>query len=294
MRTVFLGLFCLSFLGPMAWGHRPEGEPPEPLKEGLINFKIEDLGFSFQEIPAGSFMMGSPLDEEDRDENEGQVKVTISKPFEMMVTEVTQEQYFLVTGKVPSYFSRPKDCENWDSVRKICPDHPVEHVSWNEAKDFIKALNASAGIEGCKGVPEDPRGCYRLPTEAEWEWAARKETKTAYFFGDDLSQLDGYCVYSGNSGGRTHRVTTGWHNPNKLHGMCGNVWEWVEDSYKRILEGGEDPLNRNSECRFSEECRVLRGGSWNYNAEDLRSAFRSGSAPGYGYGSVGFRPVRTL
>ena len=297
MRTVFLGLFCLSFLGPMAWGHHPEGEPPKQPKEDFTkrDFKIEDLGFSFQEIPAGSFMMGSPLDEEGRDEDEGQVEVIISKPFEMMVTEVTQDQYFLVTGEAPSYFSRPEDCENWDRVKKICPDHPVERVSWDEAQDFIKKLNASAGIKGCEGVPEDPRGCFRLPTEAEWEWAARAGTETAHFFGDDSSQLGGYAVYSGNSGGRTHEVTTGWHNPNKLHGVYGNVWEWVEDSYKRILEGGEDPLNRKSECGgSSEECRVLRGGSWYSGAEFLRSANRGRYDPEGGYDYVGFRLVRTL
>ena len=269
MRAIFLVLFCLSFPGPMAWGHHPEGEPPEPPKGDFTkedstkkDFKIEDLGLSFQEIPAGSFMMGSPLDEEGRDEDEGPVEVTISKPFEMMVHEVTQEQYFLVKDEKPSYFSRPEDCDNWDSVREMCPDNPVENVSWDDAQDFIEELNASAGIEGCKGVPEDPSGCYRLATEAEWEWAARAGTQTAWFFGNDPSQLGGYAVYRGNSGGRTHKVTAKWHNPNKLHGMYGNVWEWVEDSYKRILEGGEDPLNRKSECRFSEECRVLRGGSW--------------------------------
>lgn len=293
MRTVFLGLFCLSFLGPMAWGHHPEGEPPKgDFTTG--DFKIEDLGFSFQEIPAESFMMGSPLDEEGRDEDEGQVEVTISKSFEMMVTEVTQDQYFLVTNENPSYFSRPEDCENWDSVRKICPDNPVENVSWYDAQDFIKKLNASAGIEGCKGVPEDPTGCYRLPTEAEWEWAARGGTEIAYFFGDESAQLDGYAVYKGNSGGRTHKVTTGWHNPNKLHGVYGNVWEWVEDSYKKRLAGGEYPLNRVSECGFSEECRVLRGGSWSRNAWNLRSANRAENDPGLGNYDIGFRLVRTL
>ena len=289
MRTVFLSLFCLSFLGPVVWAYHPEGEPTKEAS------KIEDLGFSFQEIPAGNFMMGSPLDEEGRYEDEGPVEVTISKPFEMMTTEVTQEQYFLVTGETPSHFSRREDCENWDGVRQMCPDHPVESVSLYEVQDFIKKLNAFTGIKGCKGVPEDPKGCYRLPTEAEWEWAVRAGTETAYFFGDDPSQLDGYAVYSANSDNRTHEVTTGWHNPNKLHGMYGNVWEWVEDSYKRILEGGKDPLNRESgECVFSEECRVLRGGGWISGAGRLRSANRLRYNPEYRYNDVGFRLVRTL
>ncbi|MCY4513450.1 MAG: formylglycine-generating enzyme family protein [Bdellovibrionales bacterium] len=286
MRAVFLGLFCLGFLGPMAWGHHPEGEP---LTGDFKSFKIEDLGFSFQEIPAGSFTMGSPADEKDRDEDEEQVEVTISKPFEMMATEVTQEQYFLVTGEAPFHFSKPKDCENWDKVRKICPNHPAENVSWYEAKEFIKELNASAGIMDCKGIPEDPRGCYRLPTEAEWEWAARAGTKTAYFHGDDPdpAQLGRYAVYNDNSGGGTHEVTTGWHNPNKLHGIYGNVWEWVEDSYKVKLAGGEDPLNRESECRFSEECRVLRGGSWASVRRACSRLIASGSILGAGTPMLG-------
>ena len=297
MRAVFLGLFYLSLSGSVAWGHHPKGEPPNPNQSFTeeIEFKIEDLGLSFQKIPVGSFMMGSPLDEEGRDEDEGPVKVTISKPFEMMATEVTQEQYYIVTGETPSYFSRPGDCENWDRERQMCPDHPVENVSWDDAQvKFIKKLNAIAGIKGCKGTPEDPSGCYRFPTEAEWEWAVKGRTETAYFFGDDVSQLGGYAVYIGNSGGRTHEVTTGWHNPNKLHGVYGNVWEWVEDSYKSVLEGGKDPLNRKSECRFIEECRVLRGGGWNNDAGNLRSANRDGIDPGSGLSDVGFRLVRTL
>ena len=287
MRRVFLGLFCLSFVSSMAWAHHSDGEP-------VIE---EELGFSFQEIPAGSFTMGSPVDEKGRDdEDEGQVEVTISKDFEMLSTEVTQEQYFLVTGETPSYFSSFEDCkDNWDRVNKICPDHPVERVSWYEAKEFIRLLNVSAGVEGCEGTPEDPSGCYRLPTEAEYEWAVRGgDTETAYFFGNDSSQLGKYAVYWGNSGRRTHEVTTGWHNPNKLHGMIGNVWEWVEDSYKAELDGGRDPLNRKSECRFSEECRVLRGGSWYSVAKFLRSANRNRYDPEDRDSDIGFRLVRTL
>ena len=280
MRKVFLGLFCLSFVSSMAWAHHPEGEPkPE-------GFSIEDLGFSFQTIKAGSFLMGSPEDEEDRDGDEAQVEVTITKDFEMQTTELTQKQYFLVTGKRPSYFSRSEYCENYDEVNQICPDHPVEQVSWNDAKEFIRLLNASVGVEGCEGTPEDPSGCYRLPTEAEYEWALRAETETAYFFGNDLSQLGKYAVY--NSEG-TREVTYGWHNPNKLHGIVGNVWEWTEDVYKAELEGGNDPLNIKSGC-----CRVLRGGSWDSNAKVLRSAYRFRYTLDSGLINAGFRLMRTL
>ena len=287
MRRVFLVLFCLSFVSSMAWASPSEVSPTS-------NFSIEELGFSFQTIKAGSFTMGSPEDEEFRDENETQVEVTISEDFEMQMTEVTQMQYFLVTGETPSYFRSPKYCENYDKVNEICPDHPVEQVSWYEAKEFIRKLNASEGVEGCEGTPEDPRGCYRLPTEAEFERAVRGETKTAYFFGNNASQLGKYAVYRNNSGGRTHKVTTGLENPNKLKGIVGNVWEWVEDSYKDELEGGKDPLNRKSECQgyLIKECRVLRGGGWYGSAKYLRSAFRNEVNPNSRYDDVGFRLVR--
>ena len=295
MRAVFLGLLCLSFPGPMTWGHHPEGEPP---KEG---FKIENLGlgFSFQEIPAGSFMMGSPLNEHGRDEDEGPVEVTISKPFEMMTTEVTQRQWFEIMKDNPSYFNRPKDCGNhhyvttkFDKPVGLCPDHPVESVSYSDAKEFIEKLNYKfIGSSSCiYWKPQSPpaKGCYRLPTEAEWEWAARAGTETAYFFGDDSSQLGGYAVYGGNSDHRTHEVTTGWHNPNKLHGMYGNVWEWVEDSYKKILKGGKDPFNG------SDQKVVCRGGSWYSYAKHLRSANRDQGLPWDRNYWTGFRLVRTL
>ena len=297
MRKVFLGLFCLSFVSSMAWTQHPEDEPNS---EAEVNFNIEDLGFSFQTIKKGSFAMGSP-------EDENQVEVTISKDFEMLTTEVTQKQYFLVTKKRPSRFSSPEYCENYDKVNKICPDHPVERVSWFDVKEFIRLLNASAGVEDCEGTAQDSSRCYRLPTEAEFEWAMKAGTKTAYFFGNNSSQLGDYAVYRDNSGSQTQEVTTGGHNPNKLHGMLGNVTEWTEDVYKVKLEGGTDPLNIEYRYRYCREirgvpyfysivvegyCRVTRGGSWRYNAADLRDE-RDWDDPDYGSDGVGFRLVRT-
>ena len=151
--------------------------------------------FSFRRIPKGEFVMGSPLGERGRYKNEAQKPVEISKAFEIMETEVTQKQWFQVTGKNPSAFKRSGDCDNWDRVNVMCPDNPVERVSWDEVQGFIKTLNDSMGLRGCKGSPKDPSGCYRLPTEAEWEWAVRAETKTAYFFGNDRSKLVRYAIY---------------------------------------------------------------------------------------------------
>ena len=244
--------------------------------------------FSFRRIPKGVFVMGSPRGERDRDSNEAQKPVEISKAFEIMETEVTQKQWFQVTGKNPSRFNRSGDCDNWDSVNVMCPDNPVERVTWYEVQKFIKTLNDSMGLRGCKGSPKDPSGCYRLPTEAEWEWAVRAETKTAYFFGNDPSILGRHAIYKRNSRRRTHKVK-GDRLSNKwgLYDVYGNVWEWVQDGYRRELPGGRDPLVT------SGSNRVLRGGGWFDNAKHLRSAYRFRGIPNSWSYHVGFRLART-
>ena len=200
--------------------------------------------FSFRRIPKGTFVMGSPESEAGRDSDEAQVGVEITKPFEIMSKEVTQKQWFLVMRNNPSYFKGEKYCgANYDSVNKLCPDHPVESVSWNEVQEYIKKLNGLQGLKNCEGGPKDPSGCYRLPTEVEWEWAARAGTKTAYFFGDSSTQLGRYAWYSENSGSRTHKVGTKGANSLGLHDVYGNVFEWVQDVYREELEEGEDPLS---------------------------------------------------
>ena len=114
--------------------------------------------FSFRRIPKGEFVMGSPRGERGRYENEAQKPVEISKAFEIMETEVTQKQWFQVTGRNPSKFKKPGDCDNWDRVNVMCLDNPVDSVSWNEVQGFIKTLNDSMGLRGCKGSPKDPSG----------------------------------------------------------------------------------------------------------------------------------------
>lgn len=226
-------------------------------------------------IPAGNFMMGSPASEKNRGTDESpQHRVTIGYEFYMGKFEVTQAQWQAVMGSNPSYF---KNCDN-------CP---VESVSWNDAQDFIGKLNA-----------RNDGFTYRLPSEAEWEYACRAGTTTAFSFGDSLSSsqanFNGNYPYGGASKGEYKAKTTpvGSYQPNAfgLYDMHGNVWEWVEDIYQDNYNGLPTDGSANVSRRDSS-LRVLRGGSWSLYGNNLRSANRSRLAPGGRDVSSGFRVV---
>ena len=232
------------------------------------------IGMTFVRIPAGTFTMGSPADEPGRDNDETQHQVTISRPFSLQTTEVTQGQWKTVMGGNPSYF---KDCGD------PCP---VEQVSWNDVQEFIRKLNEREGTNK-----------YRLPTEAEWEYAARAGTTTPFHTGSclttDQANFDGNYPLSGCSKGefRQKTVRAGNFAPNAwgLYDMHGNVWEWCQD-WKGDYPSGSvtDP-----EGPSSGSGRVLRGGSWLGDAKLCRSALRLDGDPTVRDGSVRFRLVRT-
>ena len=225
------------------------------------------------------FMMGSP---------ESEVEVVFSKAFEIMTTEVTQQMWFDVMKKNPSWFKTSDYCDNHLKIgdEDLCPNHPVENVSWNSVQIYIKNRNEAEGLTGCRGIPEGPKGCYRLPTAAEWEYAARGGTETAYSFGG--AKIGAYAWFLANSDNKTHPVKTRLGNPYGLHDMHGNVWEWVQDYWTWELPGGRDPLVT------SGSYRVIRGGSWDSGAWDLRSAGRLYDVPVLRGVDLGFRLVRNL
>ena len=200
-------------------------------------------------IPAGAFTMGSPDSDPNAYDNEKPAhQVTISEPFYMGKYEVTQAQWQAVMGANPSAFKGD--------------DRPVESVSWNDIQDFIKKLNKQE--QRANGV------LCRLPTEAQWEYAARAGTTTRYSFGDDAANLDDYAWYSENAGKTTHPVGQKKHNAWGLYDMHGNVWEWVQDWYDPYAaEAMTDPSGPASGAE-----RVIRGGGWGSAALNARSARR--------------------
>ena len=220
-------------------------------------------------IPAGEFWMGSSKEEAGRETDEGpRHKVTIPKAFYLGVYEVTQEQWVAVMGVNPANFSGN-------------PKYPVESISWDHCQIFLEKLNQLG------------QGTFRLPTEAEWEYACRAGTETRYYWGDDpeYKKIGPYAWYDKNSGGKTQKVGKKKPNPWGLYDMCGNVWEWCFDLYRPypgaeavgLLErlagepAGEDQAGfPDEEDLFMGdlEMRILRGGGWDSAAVLCRSALR--------------------
>jgi formylglycine-generating enzyme required for sulfatase activity len=249
----------------------PVALPPKPAaKDPTQRIFTNSIGMSFVLLPAGSFTMGSPAGESGRNTGERQRPVTISKPFYLQTTEVTQKQWTQVMGSNPSYFTSFGD------------DCPVENVSWNDAQEFIKKLNQKES--GAK---------YRLPSEAEWEYACRAGSKGRFCFGDEEARLKEYAWYKGNSGDKTHPV--GKRKPNAwgLYDMHGNVWEWVEDDWQEgYKEAPDDGSAWIDNPRASG--RVVRGGGWGHVAPDCRSASRNGHGPDPRGDFVAFRITRSV
>jgi len=236
-------------------------------------------------IPPGSFRMGSPTSEVERLTVEGPLTaVTISRGFWMRKYEVTQGEYLAVMGSNPSWFApRNGYPEN--------PNRPVEYVSWFDATNYCHQLTSRDRATG--RIPAN--SLYRLPTEAEWEYAYRAWTSTRFSYGDDPSytNLTDHAWYGDNTGPIGSRepraVGQKLANPWGLHDMAGNVWEWVNDWRSVEYSGGMivDPQGPTTPATF----RRMRGGSFATDASRCRAAFRGGREPDSPDASQGFRVV---
>jgi formylglycine-generating enzyme required for sulfatase activity len=241
-------------------------------------------GVEMVAIPGGWFQMGS----DDQGEPDQQPHRVFVSPFLIDKYPVTQEEYERLTGSNPSHWHAPKN--------------PVEQIRWREAAAYCNARSREEGLR--PAYDEQTWACdftadgYRLPTEAEFEYALRAGTTTEFFFGDSPNELKNYAWYKGNSPRGTHPVGEKPANAWGLHDMIGNVWQWCNDYYGEDYyehSPAEDPPGP-----ASGENRVIRGGCWNSRPDDCRSAFRNYEMPAYTdicfakdvHGQVGFRCVR--
>ena len=222
--------------------------------------RIADIPVRFRLIRAGTFIMGSPGDEEGRYDDEGpQHEVNLTEPFWLAEAPVTQALWQAVTGKNPASFKGA--------------DRPVERVSWDDVMQFID-----------KAEQNHPGLALRLPTEAQWEYACRAGSTTPRY-----GELDAVAWHGGNSGGETHPVKQKQANAWGLYDMLGNVYEWTADrAYRSYQPGAVTNPTGPEEGSY----RVVRGGSWGHSARSVRAAFRGGDPPGYRFGYLGFRLSR--
>ncbi len=228
------------------------------------------VGMEFVRIPSGTFFMGSQESEEGSSKEKPRHKVHISKSFYLGKYEVTQKQWQNVMGR--------EHPNNFPS-----PDRPVDEVSWNDVQVFIQKLNEIENVQS-----------YRLPTEAEWEYAARAGSETAFSFGDNIekTQLKRYAWYELNSEKQSHPVGTLQPNAWGLYDMHGNISEWVQDLYDKkyySISPMEDPQGPATGKKY-----VVRGGSWIHRAYSCRSAFRGYFSADYTDSDFGFRIVKEI
>jgi formylglycine-generating enzyme required for sulfatase activity len=239
------------------------------------------IGMKLTLIPAGEFLMGSPDSDMSAPENEKpQHPVRITRPFYFGIYQVTQGQYREVSGANPASFEGSDDL-------------PVESVSWKDAVEFCNDLSKREGLEPYYDLNTWTRlggEGYRLPTEAEWEYAARAGSTTRFGFGADDASIGEYAWFHDNSLHTTHPVGQKQPNAFGLYDMHGNVWEWCCDSLDPLYYGKSPGANPH--CPAQAALRVHRGGCWADGPWYLRSAGRGGSTADTQDDEVGFRVAR--
>ncbi|MGD2174562.1 MAG: formylglycine-generating enzyme family protein [Candidatus Brocadiaceae bacterium] len=272
-RRAVLILACFALFITLWSTDTGSGQAPRKVKT--------KLGIEMALMPAGEFVMGSA---QGRPDEQPTREVKLSS-FYIDTHLVTQEQYQTLMRANPS---------RWKGAK-----NPVEQIRWSDAVRYLNARSEAEGLEPCYDLKtwkcDFGAGGYRLPTEAEWEYACRAGTKTRYFFGDDAGKLGAFAWYKDNSGSRPRPVGQKLPNPWGLHDICGNVAEWCNDHYQPdAYKSGSSSDPRGP---AAGKTRVLRGGSWDSTASRCTSSYRDKNRPGYadvcfGYDVYGFRAVR--
>lgn len=256
-------LACLSSLGALLLVSAANDPAPGTTYEGPLE------GMVFALIPAGTFTIGSPEADPNAEPDERPPQEIMISEFQMMTTEVTQAMWLSVMGANPSHFS--------GNLSK-----PVEMVSWDDCRQFVDSLNAL-----------DDGYTYRLPSEAEWEYACRAGTTTRFYWGDiDGEWMAGrYCWLGGNAEQTTHPVGGKLPNAWGLCDMMGNVTEWCQDWYHEDYEG--IPLDGSARDSGGGTYRVMRGACWTGTVPACRSAHRDDCARDHRLNYVGLRLARS-
>ena len=255
-------IFCVRFTA-YSFAAQPAAQPRQNPQ-----IHTNSIGMEFVQIPAGSFTRTFTTRNEKNEEQKKHSTFIISKPFYLGKCQVTQEQWEAVMGENPSSFKGRAN--------------PVENVSWHDAQEFIKRLNN-----------KEKHRRYRLPTEAEWELAARGGTDMPLFFvkasmmwEEAAAALDAYAWFGKNSGDTTHPVGQKKPNPYGLYDIYGNVWEWVQDGYGELPTV---PEIRDYRGQAEDSLRVLRGGCWVCKAELFRAGNRLHAPTDKRNGHIGLR-----
>jgi formylglycine-generating enzyme required for sulfatase activity len=280
MKRCILILFLslITFILSQGCKRKSPDDVSKNSTEAMTEVKAES-GIEMVLLPAGRFTMG------DKDEIDAQPHEVFISSFYIDKYLVTQQQYKKVMEENPSRWKADKN--------------PVEQVRWSDAVKYCNTRSLKEGLLPCYDLKTwkcnfDANG-YRLPTEAEWEYACRAGTKTKYFFGNDSSKLADYAWLDENSGGKPHPVGQKQSNPWGLYDMLGNVWQWCNDFYK--VDYYQESPEENPRGPDAGETKVVRGGAWKFSADSCRSGYRYNEDPGYsdvcfGYDIYGFRCVR--
>ena len=271
MRSFVLLSFCLALSSLCSAQSNTENFKPyeQTIPGSTLKTKMVP-------IPAGSFSLGSPATEKNREAQEGpQQKISIS-PFWMGVYEVTRDEFDVFYKDETTSVN-----EDVDAITRPSPQYV--DLSWGMGKDGgypVNSMSQLAAMMYCRWLYQKTGNFYRLPTEAEWEYACKAGTTTAYYFGDDASQLDKYAWYEKNSDDKFHVVGQKLPNAWGLYDMIGNVMEWTLDHYSEkryaVLESTTDPFAAPNNAKYP---KTLRGGGFTETAEELRSSKRFHSDP---------------
>ena len=285
-RPVLSAIILLSLLIAMPGCERsapkppePPSPPPAPAASTTSETATPAVASEMVLLKGGSFQMGDP------DEIDAPVHEVSLNPFSIDTHLITQALYERLMNSNPS---------RW----KI-DGNPVEQVRWSDAVRFCNKRSEAEGLQPCYNLEtwscDFEANGYRLPTEAEWEYACRAGTTTPYFFGSTAAKLGDYAWFERNSDGHPQPVGRKKPNPWGLHDICGNVWEWCNDFYQ--VDYYEKSPKSDPKGPAEGETKVVRGGAWRFSDDSCRSGYRYNESPGYadvcfGYDIYGFRCVR--